>query len=123
MDHQQSARVIVEIHGQLSDSERPTRSAWRNWRRSWTRRCGSRQRVPAGDTLKIAVLAALNVADEFFRACDADQDRRGRPPEPRNRAGTEWSISRSVWPTLTPGRTETRKPIWIKGSRRRLRRK
>ena len=30
----------------------------------------------AGDTLKIAVLAALNVADEFFRACDADQDRR-----------------------------------------------
>ena len=30
---------------------------------------------PQGDTLKIAVLAALNVADEFFRACDADQDR------------------------------------------------
>jgi cell division protein ZapA len=25
---------------------------------------------PAGDTLKIAVLAALNIADEFFRACD-----------------------------------------------------
>ena len=25
---------------------------------------------PAGDTLKIAVLAAVNIADEFFRACD-----------------------------------------------------
>jgi cell division protein ZapA len=25
---------------------------------------------PAGDTLKIAVLAALNIADEYFRACD-----------------------------------------------------
>ena len=25
---------------------------------------------PAGDTMKLAVLAALNIADEFFRACD-----------------------------------------------------
>jgi len=25
---------------------------------------------PAGDTLKLAVLAAINIADEFFRACD-----------------------------------------------------
>ena len=25
---------------------------------------------PAGDTLKIAVLAALNIADEYFRACN-----------------------------------------------------
>ena len=24
---------------------------------------------PAGDTLKLAVLAALNIADEFFKAC------------------------------------------------------
>ena len=24
----------------------------------------------SGDTLKLAVLAALNIADEFFRACD-----------------------------------------------------
>ena len=28
----------------------------------------------AGDTLKIAVLAALNIADEFFRACDDVQN-------------------------------------------------
>ena len=29
---------------------------------------------PAGDTLKLAVLAALNIADEFFRACDDVQN-------------------------------------------------
>jgi cell division protein ZapA len=29
---------------------------------------------PAGDTLKLGVLAALNIADEFFRACDEVQD-------------------------------------------------
>jgi cell division protein ZapA len=31
--------------------------------------------TPAGDTLKLAVLAALNIADEFFRACaDVETD-------------------------------------------------
>jgi|SRR4051794_26806411 len=30
---------------------------------------------PSGDTLKIAVLAALNIADEYFRACDDVHDR------------------------------------------------
>lgn len=29
---------------------------------------------PAGDTLKLAVLAALNIADEYFRACNDAQD-------------------------------------------------
>ena len=29
---------------------------------------------PAGDTLKLAVLAALNIADEFFRAADEVQN-------------------------------------------------
>ena len=31
---------------------------------------------PAGDTLKIAVLAALNIADEYFRARQEGRDRR-----------------------------------------------
>lgn len=31
---------------------------------------------PAGDTLKIAVLAALNIADEYFRARQDGQDQR-----------------------------------------------
>jgi cell division protein ZapA len=30
---------------------------------------------PAGDTLKTAVLAAVNIADEYFRACDQVKDR------------------------------------------------
>lgn len=29
---------------------------------------------PSGDTLKVAVLAALNIADEYFRACDNVHD-------------------------------------------------
>jgi len=31
---------------------------------------------PSGDTLKVAVLAALNIADEYFRACDNVHDNR-----------------------------------------------
>lgn len=37
-------------------------------------RLASRE-CPAGDTLKIAVLAAINIADEYFRACDDVRDR------------------------------------------------
>jgi cell division protein ZapA len=79
MEHEQESRVIhVEIHGQRY----PIRSALDGQyvaelaafvdekMRLAAREC------PAGDTLKIAVLAALNVADEYFRACAADQDRR-----------------------------------------------
>jgi cell division protein ZapA len=79
MDHPPESRVIhVEIHGQRY----PIRSALETQyvaelaalvdekMRLAAREC------PAGDTLKIAVLAALNIADEYFRACDADRDRR-----------------------------------------------
>ena len=83
MDQEHESRVIpVEIHGQRY----PIRSALdprtsRSWRRTSTRRCGSPpNECPAGDTLKLAVLAALNIADEFFRARDDDQ----RPPGRRS---------------------------------------
>jgi cell division protein ZapA len=79
MEHEQESRVIhVEIHGQRY----PIRSALDGQyvaelaafvdekMRLAAREC------PAGDTLKIAVLAALNVADQYFRVRDADQDRR-----------------------------------------------
>jgi cell division protein ZapA len=33
------------------------------------------QECPSGDTLKVAVLAALNIADEYFRAGDEVDDR------------------------------------------------
>ena len=32
---------------------------------------------PAGDSLRLAVIAALNIADELFRCQDAQQARRG----------------------------------------------
>jgi cell division protein ZapA len=37
-------------------------------------RVASRE-TPAGDTIKLAVLAALNIADEYFRARDEQQRR------------------------------------------------
>ena len=44
--------------------------------------------VPTGESLKIAVLAALNIADELFRCRGAGHDRarRAGPPDARSRA-------------------------------------
>jgi cell division protein ZapA len=69
----QSSRVVnVEIHGQ----EYPIRSgldpAYVAELAAYVdekMRLATRE-TPAGDTLKIAVLAALNIADEYFRARD-----------------------------------------------------
>lgn len=33
--------------------------------------------TPSGDSVRLAVLAALNIADELFRCQDAHQERRG----------------------------------------------
>lgn len=78
MDHEQQSRVIhVEIHGQRY----PVRSALDA---HYVARLAAyvdekmqlaARESPAGDTLKTAVLAALNIADEFFRACDDASDR------------------------------------------------
>jgi cell division protein ZapA len=37
--------------------------------------------APTGDALRLAVLAALNIADELFRCRDANRDRDGRLAE------------------------------------------
>ena len=37
--------------------------------------------APTGDSLRLAVLAALNIADELFRSRDATRDRDGRLAE------------------------------------------
>ncbi len=37
--------------------------------------------TPSGDSLRLAVLAALNIADELFRCQDAHQERRGELSE------------------------------------------
>ncbi len=34
--------------------------------------------TPTGDTVKVAVLAALNIADEYFRCRDGEQAQAGR---------------------------------------------
>ena len=75
MDH---TRVVkVEIHGQ----EYPIRSgldpkyvAELAGYVDEKIRAASRE-TPAADTLKVAVLAALNIADEYFRSRDEEQRR------------------------------------------------
>ena len=71
MEHEPDSRVIhVEIHGQRY----PIRSALDT---QYVAELAAfvdekmrlaAQECPAGDTLKVAVLAALNIADELFRA-------------------------------------------------------
>jgi cell division protein ZapA len=73
------ARVVpVEIHGQqypirsnLDPAYVAELAAYVNEKM----RVASRE-TPGGDTLKVAVLAALNIADEYFRARDDQQQRR-----------------------------------------------
>ena len=70
-------RVIpVEIHGQRY----PIRSVARSGVRrpagdaTSTRRCARPPTsTPTGDSLRLAVLAALNIADELFRCRDANR--------------------------------------------------
>ena len=82
-----SSRLIhVEIHGQRY----PIRSALEpTYVTELAAYVDEKMRLaakecPAGDTLKIAVLTALNIADEYFRACD---DARDRHVSLRDRAG------------------------------------
>src|SRR5688572_17958818 len=63
--------VHVEIHGQrypIRSGLDPSYVAELASYVDEKMRLASRE-SPAGDTLKLAVLAALNIADEFFRAC------------------------------------------------------
>ena len=79
LDNEPQSRVIhVEIHGQrypirsaLDPQYVTALAAYVDEKMTLAAR-----ECPAGDTLKIAVLAALNVADEYFRACDAAKDNR-----------------------------------------------
>ena len=64
--------VHVEIHGQrypIRSGLDPSYVAELASYVDEKMRLASRE-SPAGDTLKLAVLAALNIADEFFRACN-----------------------------------------------------
>jgi cell division protein ZapA len=71
----QPAVVSVEIHGQqypirsgLDPAYVATLAAYVDEKMQL-----AMKETPAGDTLKMAVLAALNIADEFFRARDDER--------------------------------------------------
>ena len=73
----QSRVVSVEIHGQQYPIRSGLDPAYVAELASYVDakiRAASRE-TPAGDTLKLAVLAALNIADECFRARDEQQRR------------------------------------------------
>lgn len=80
---QPSKVVTVEIHGQqypIRSGLEPTYVAELAAYLDEKMQLASRE-TPAGDTLKLAVLAALNIADEFFRSRDEglrDKDRVAR---------------------------------------------
>ena len=82
-DGRRAASIPVEIHGQRY----PIRSALEpeyvaRLAATSTRRCGPRPtRRPTGDSLRLAVLAALNIADELFRCRDANRARDGQLAE------------------------------------------
>jgi cell division protein ZapA len=74
---QPSRVVTVEIHGQpypIRSGLDPEYVAELAAYVDMKIQAASRE-TPAGDTLKLAVLAALNIADEFFRAQDEQRRR------------------------------------------------
>ena len=74
----QSSRVVtVEIHGQQYPIRSHLDPAYVAELADYVNekiRLASRD-TPAGDTLKLAVLAALNIADEMFRVRDEERRR------------------------------------------------
>ena len=85
MDQHASRVVTVEIHGQqypIRSGLDPTYVAELAAYVDEKMRLAARE-SPAGDTLKLAVLAALNIADEYFRIVD---DERRQNDQVANRA-------------------------------------
>jgi cell division protein ZapA len=76
MDQHASRVVTVEIHGQ----QYPIRSGLDpKYVADLAVYVNEKMRLasletPAGDTLKLAVLAALNIADEYFRMVDQERE-------------------------------------------------
>ncbi len=81
--HRRNRRTAV------SDSQRARRARTSpSWRRTSIRRCATASdAAPASDMLGLAVLVALNIADEYFRARDHQSVRRRRAQRARAAAG------------------------------------
>ncbi len=80
MDQHASRVVTVEIHGQqypIRSGLDPKYVAELGAYVDEKMRLASRE-TAAGDTLKLAVLAALNIADEYFRVVDQERDHNQR---------------------------------------------
>ena len=85
MDQHASRVVTVNIHGQQYPIRSGLDPAYVAELAAYVdekMRLASRE-SPAGDTLKLAVLAALNIADEYFRILD---DERRQNDQVANRA-------------------------------------
>jgi len=75
MDQHGSRVVTVEIHGQQYPIRSGLDPAYVAELAAYVdekMRLASRE-SPSGDTLKLAVLAALNIADEYFRIVDEER--------------------------------------------------
>jgi len=76
MDQHASRVVTVEIHGQpypIRSGLDPKYVAELATYVNEKMRLASRE-TSSGDTLKVAVLAALNIADEYFRVLDQERE-------------------------------------------------
>jgi len=71
--------VPVEIHGQRYPIRSTLDATYVNVLASYVdeKMRAASESTPSGDSLRLAVLAALNIADELFRCQDVQQARRG----------------------------------------------
>ena len=75
---EQTSRIVtVDIHGQRYPIKSSLDAAYVAELAAYVdeKMTLALKECPSGDTLKVAVLAALNIADEYFRAGDDAQDR------------------------------------------------
>jgi cell division protein ZapA len=74
---EQSRIVTVDIHGQRYPIKSTLDAAYVAELAAYVdeKMRLALKECPSGDTLKVAVLAALNIADEYFRSCDDVRDR------------------------------------------------
>ena len=102
-----SRRVVtVEIHGQRYPIRSGLDPAYVAELAAYVdekMRLASRE-SPAGDTLKLAVLAALNIADECFRARDEGAAHRSDADRPRATSSSGCSTWRSARQTQAADR-------------------
>jgi len=71
--------VSVEIRGQRYPIRSTLDQEYVNWLATYVdeKMQAASESTPSGDSLRLAVVAALNIADELFRCQDSQQARRG----------------------------------------------